>query len=269
MNRVDLARRFSDPAFVKSQYRDPSNLNARIRLHDRFSINKQGWFRWVFDQFDLPAQCAILELGCGDGRLWATNADRIPEGWQVYLSDLTPGMVRGAHAALGETGRSFRFAVIDAQSIPFADATFDTVVANHMLYHVPNLDRAVSELKRVLKPGGRLYASTVGRNHLAELCELVRRLGGSVEHWAASGTAAFSLENGSTQLLPWFKAAEVRRYPDALAVTDAPALMDYVFSDSESPATERARWTVWIQDELERCGGVIHITKDSGMWVAS
>ena len=86
--------RISDPAYVREQYRDASNLNSRIQLHARFSTNKYGWHRWVFDQLDLPLQCGILELGCGPGDLWLQNMHRLQEGWQLTLSDLLPGMVR-------------------------------------------------------------------------------------------------------------------------------------------------------------------------------
>jgi len=81
---------------VEDQYRDASNLNARIALHRRFSTNKAGWTRWVFDQLALPQECAILELGCGPADLWQQNAGCIPEGWHITLSDFSPGMVEKA-----------------------------------------------------------------------------------------------------------------------------------------------------------------------------
>ena len=65
---------------LTDQYRNASNLNARIQLHVRFSTNKYSWMRWVFDQLDLPPHCHILELGCGSGELWRKNMQRIPEG---------------------------------------------------------------------------------------------------------------------------------------------------------------------------------------------
>ena len=66
----------------------------------------------------------------------------------------------------------------DVQEPPFEDASFDVVVAAWMLYHVPDLDRAVAELARVLRPGGRLVATTNAADHLQEMLELAgaRRL---------------------------------------------------------------------------------------------
>ena len=79
--------------YLACQYRNASNLNARIDLHQRFSTNKYGWQRWIFDQLDLPLQCRILELGCGPGNLWLENLDRIPESWDIVLSDFSAGML--------------------------------------------------------------------------------------------------------------------------------------------------------------------------------
>ena len=84
----------TDQNYLKNdQYRDASNLNVRIALHQRFGTGKIGLHRWAFDQFDLPPDAHVLELGCGPGQLWAENLDRIPAGWQITLSDLSLGMV--------------------------------------------------------------------------------------------------------------------------------------------------------------------------------
>src|SRR5713226_344769 len=68
---------------LTKQYKNAANLNARIALHRRFSMNKYEFQRWVFDQFSIPAEGRILELGCGPGHLWRINADRIPEKWDI------------------------------------------------------------------------------------------------------------------------------------------------------------------------------------------
>ena len=164
--------RFTDQQYLKNdQYKDASNLDARVLLHQRFSTNQYGWFQWVFDTLlKLPGN-AILELGCGPGWLWKENASRIPTDWNITLSDLSPGMLDAAWRNLVVTGRTFQFKEIDAQSIPFEDETFDAVIANHMLYHVPDRSKAIAEIKRVLKPAGRLIATTVGENHMREMID--------------------------------------------------------------------------------------------------
>src|SRR5262245_37624761 len=83
----------TSPEYLRKQYKDSSNLNARIGLHARFSTNPLGFHRWVFDRLQLPMESYVLEVGCGPGALWASNGDRIPVGWDVILTDYSPGMV--------------------------------------------------------------------------------------------------------------------------------------------------------------------------------
>jgi len=257
--------RISDPAYVSKQYRDASNLNARIQLHARFSTNKCGWHRWAFDQLDLPPQCRILELGCGPGDLWLQNMHRLQEGWQLTLSDLLPGMVREAEGNLGHNQRQFTFLVINAQSIPFADQRFEIVIANHMLYHVPDRARALSEIQRALRPGGHFYATTVGRDHLRELAELVHRFDPSLACSDVYSVEDFTLESGSAQLSEWFSDVIVRRYEDMLVVTEIEPLVEYVASGRDVSDEWRAGFAEMAEQELASGDGAIHITKDSGI----
>jgi ubiquinone/menaquinone biosynthesis C-methylase UbiE len=255
---------------VTEQYGDASNLNARIALHQRFSTNHYGWQRWVYDQFELSAQSDILELGCGPADLWRENADRIPSGWHVTLSDFSPGMVSEAKANLCRLGRHFQFELIDAQSIPFGDRSFDAVIANHMLYHVPDKASALAEIRRVLKPGGRLYASTVGQTHMRELDALMVRFLPAMDPMFGASASSFLLENGEAQLTEWFSPVHTYRYEDALIVTEAEPLVAYALSSFAGIALKEdrlARFTRWVEDEIAR-HGAIHITKDSGLFEA-
>src|SRR5262249_38702667 len=82
--RRSLSSRFTESTWLKEeQYRDASNLRARIELHRRFDTNPEPWHRWVFDRLDFPAEADILEVGCGPAELWRQNLDRIPAGWRL------------------------------------------------------------------------------------------------------------------------------------------------------------------------------------------
>src|SRR5581483_3200584 len=206
---------YRDQAYLlQSQYKNATNFNARVELHNRFSVNPYGFHRWVFDHLQPGEQSALLELGCGPGGLWRSNRRRIPVGWQITLTDFSPGMLEEARRSLGED--RFTYRVADAQALPFADASFDAVIANHMLYHVPDLKCALGEIRRTLKPGGSLYATTFGRTHMRELDELVRK------HWPGSSwkgpgaTSPFVLENGQELLAPFFSQITLDLYEDAL-----------------------------------------------------
>jgi SAM-dependent methyltransferase len=262
---------------LSSQYKTAANLNARIRLHGLYSTNKYGWFRWLFHQLDLPEQARLLEVGCGPGTLWNENLTRVPHDWEVVLTDLSPGMVEEARGNL-EGAQGFNFQQADAMSLPFDDKSFDAVLAMYMLYYVPDRSKALAEMRRVLKPDGKLYVATLGRMHLYEIFELLDRFDPVAAARLPFGPATpdtqehrlgFVLETGGEELGRHFRQVELLRYEDALEVTEARPLVDYILSSSGSVFdTEQTQaLAAFIQAELD-ANGPIHIRKDSGLFVA-
>lgn len=253
---------------VAKQYQNSTNLSARIQLHSRFSTNPYGWLRWVFDQFDRPAQSRILELGCGNGMLWVENRDRIPPGWNLTLSDFSPGMLTDAQRNLTTVAHPFHFEIINAHAIPYPDAAFDAVIANHMLYYVEDKPQAFTEIKRVLKPGGKFYATTVGRTHMQESKALVNQFDPDHAARFSDDGLSFLLENGLEQIRPWFPNVTLRRYADGLVVTEVEPLVDYIMSAETLQVADRLTFTEFVEKEMAARGGVIHIRKDSGIFVS-
>lgn len=252
---------------MQSQYKDSGNLNARMTIHQRFSTNTYGWTNWMFDQLaDLPANANVLELGCGSGELWKECASRIPDGWVLTLTDLSDGMLDTAWRNLIVIKRGIKFEKVDAQSIPYADKTFDAVIANFMLYHVPDRQKALSEIQRVLKDDGVLFAATSGESHLRELYEWVFRASGGKQ---GKIPLQFTLENGKEQLQKLFPRVELSRYSDSLRVTDVDVIMAYLrsmmsveLSADEMQTLERELSAGIAKD------GAIHISKDAGLFKA-
>ena len=262
--------KFTDQEYLKTdQYKDSSNLDARVKIHQRFSTNPYGWFNWVFDTLlKLPADAKILELGCGPAHMWRECSSRIPAGWDITLSDLSSGMVDAAWRNLVVTGRNFKFKEIHAQSIPFEDETFDAVIANFMLYHVPDRPKAIAEIKRVLKPGGHLIAATVGDHHLQEMMEVLRKV--HISKTWESYANPFTLESGLEQLKPFFPNVTMSRYEDNLHVTESEPMMAYVRSSlraADLSEDEFAKVRVDLENDLKE-KGKIFITKDSGLFEA-
>lgn len=263
---------FSNPEHLrKIQYRNDSNLNARVELHKRFSINKGNWPQWVFKKLQLRQKAEVLELGCGPGYLWAENEDQHSADWQITLSDISSGMVSAAHQKLQEkTG--FRYLVCDAQNLPLPTGSFNAVIANHMLYHVPDVPRTIRETWRVLKPGGRLYATTNGKNHLKEIWD-----------WTAEALPSrpdsqqfydemlrFSLENGRQILGKKFASVERVLREDGLAIDEAQPLIDFIASSSFYKTFDEHEAKV-LSDYLGRkimADKVLRVTKNTGLFVA-
>ena len=232
-----------------AQYKTSDNLCARVNLFKRFATARVPWHVWVFDHMlgaDLPGEARIADVGGGPAWLWQQNAARIPAGWHVTHTDLSSGMVTEARANIVRPGSSFE--IVDAQQLPFADASLDALVANHMLYHVADRPRALREFVRVLKPGGRLFATTNGDNSEAEISALVeafnRMHGGVLAAWP---TMNFTLESGKPELEVYFKQVELYRYDQVLRVTEAEPLAAYIMSIQSPDATTRAKLVEYLR----------------------
>ncbi len=105
----------SDSArLLREQYKDGSNLSARIRLHQRFSTNRYGQMRWMLDRIRIAEDARVLELGCGTGILWRGSVE-VPRGWRVVLTDMSGGMLRETRDHLARLGHAFTYLQADAQ----------------------------------------------------------------------------------------------------------------------------------------------------------
>jgi len=263
--------RFTDQQYLRTdQYKDSSNLDARAEIHRRFSTNTYGWFNWFFDHLlKVPEGARILELGCGPAYLWKECSSRIPASWDITLSDLSSGMLDAAWRNLVVTGRAFKFEEIDAQSIPYDSETFDAVIANHMLYHVPDRQKAITEIRRVLKSDGHLFATTIGQNHLKEIADWIRRVNPGTDF--TSFGSPFTLENGLEQLKQFFLQVTLSRYQDSLQVTEVKPIIAFILSTSHAAELleeELAILESELGQELKEKRGIF-IRKDSGLFEAA
>lgn len=261
----------SDPDYLEHQYRTSANLDVRNALHARFSRNPQGWHRWVIAQLNLPPAGRILEVGCGSGNLWRENRDRLPARAQLILTDASAGMLAASRRLLTDLPARTGFARVNAGEIPFPAASFEVVIANHMLYHVPDLASTLGEIRRVLCPGGRLCASTNGATHMRELDDLAARFDPACRLGQTARNLNFNLENGAELLSRRFGQVELRRYVDGLEVSDASLLAAYIASclDHPLPLEQARRMEAWVQDEINRAGGAYKISKDTGLFIAA
>lgn len=251
----------TDARRLEEQYRTSENLQSRIEIH-RFGTAKENWYHWVLDRLDLPADARVLELGAGRGDLWSENAGRVPPRWRLTLTDLSPGMLEAARDA----GVEAELAVVDAHELPFEDESFDAVLANHMLYQLADLPKALGEIRRVLVAGGRFLATTVGAGHLSELRDLARRHAPGCE-WSESHLR-FGLETGADRLRGFFADVELHRYEDALEVTDADAVVAYIASTSGGKSADAIAIRLEVAAAIERAGSFA-IRKETGLFRAS
>ena len=222
--------KLTDRDEVKQEYADES----------RHDIRRAAFTDWLVGEnakdvaFDLVIERRprdVLEVGCGDGAF----AVRVQEhlGAQVTAVDISPRMV----ALAREQG--VRAGVGDVAALPFPDSSFDLVVANWMLYHAEDLDQALTEIARVLRPGGALIAATLGVENMKELWQLVRAPEDMSDY-------TFTRESGSAALEPHFKAVRQRDVDARIAFPDAGAVKGYV-----SVALSRDHLADRVPDDLD------------------
>ena len=140
----------NDAEAVKIQYSSSNGLNTRITFHDLYSTNKDGYGNWILSNYEIFEGAKVLELGCGTGSVWAGHDDLIARCDMLMLTDLSEGMLSVAREKIGER-KNVTYASVDIQDIPHEDNSFDVVIANSMLYHVPDIKKGIREVRRVLK----------------------------------------------------------------------------------------------------------------------
>jgi SAM-dependent methyltransferase len=214
--------KLNDPDLVRRQYQTEAGLAVRRDAIARFREGPDAVDAALLAAVAAPSPRRVLEVGCGMGQF----AERLLAEVDLDLVavDLSPRMVelareRGVDARVG-----------DAQRLAFRDAHFDCVVANWMLYHVDDLELALSEFVRVLVPGGRLVAATIGEGHMREVWELVG---------FRPPLRQFSRENGGETLERHFGKVERQDVDAVLVFPDVDSVHEYVESTFFSDAVPR------------------------------
>jgi SAM-dependent methyltransferase len=234
--------KLNDPELVRRQYETEAGLSTRREAQSRY-LQGENAFEVALEAVVNARPTRVLEVGCGMGQF----AERVARetAAEIVATDVSPRMVELTR----ERGLDARLA--DVQALPFDDCEFDCAVANWMLYHVHDLDRALGELHRVLRPGGKLVATTIGGEHMADVWRLV---GFDVP------MREFSRENGEERLAAHFARVERRDVDATIVFPDESALHRYVestcFADAvvrplppiEGAFRSRTRTTVFVAE---------------------
>jgi SAM-dependent methyltransferase len=199
----------SDPALVRREYATEAGLLGRSAAY-RYATGPDPRAIALAAVADAKPR-SVLDAGCGPGEF----AERMVRelGVEVTALDQSERMVELTRA------RGIDAVVGDVQALPFDSATFDCVVASWMLYHVPDVDRALREFARVLRARGRLVAVTNGKEHLRELYDLVG---------IPPEQSSFSAENGERLLRAVFAKVERRDAMGWIEFPDRAAAQSYV-----------------------------------------
>jgi SAM-dependent methyltransferase len=200
-----------DPEVVRRDYASESRLLARRSIYQTSEGPNALDVLWERIAEARPRR--VLEVGPGPGELSERMAAEL--GADVVAVDVSPRMVELAR------GRGIDARLGDVQELPFEDAGFDLVVAAWVLFHPADLDRALGEIDRVLRPGGRLIAATNSELHLQELWSLI-----GVERI----TYSFSAENAERALRAHFGNVSTYSVEGWVTFSDTTTARDYVSS---------------------------------------
>ena len=263
-----------DRTILREQaYADDTHLDVRYRTHELYTVDPVDFGQWTLDCLPWRGDERVLDVGCGPGDLLREMAHQ-HQDWDLLAGfDFSTGMV--TKAASSAIGLPVHFFVADAQAVPFPDRSFDVVMARHMLYHVPDIERAVAEAARVLRPGGHLMALTNSANNMPEYATLRRRAAARFPAMTQPRAyiARFSLENGPDYLKGHLERVETHILPGILRFPTAQPFVDY-FASSRAlamrPGHTDAEWQAvldFVRAEVETViarEGHFDVTKTTG-----
>ena len=257
-------KNMNNKSVVEQQYKNADKLNIRIALHEKYSTNKEPFGEWIVSNYDIKPGSKVLELGCGTGSMWKEHLHLLDNGSTAVLSDFSEGMLKEAKENLGEQP-NLEYQIINIQDIPYEDNLFDVVIANMMLYHVPDLKKGLSEVARVLKEEGTFYCATYGENGIIRyLEELLYEYGANNDM-----NKSFTLQNGAGKLSEYFGDVARLDREDGLAITNLDDLIEYIYSTMRMiNIADVDRDTLEKILRSKMVDGVIYIPKEYGMFVA-
>ena len=265
-----------DPAYLRYQYGTAEKLKVRIASHERYSERALDFRAWVLQRLDLAAGLTVLDVGCGSGVFHRALGQH---DVRVIACDRSPGMVQEVVAQAAQYRLPVGACQADAEALPVAAGSCDRVMANHMLYHVPDQERALRELRRVLKPGGRVIMATNAADHGKRFRDLHDEIAGELGYTPTGNAAGrFTLDD-----LPLvqrvFGAAERHVVRNAFVFPTAEAALAYYASglvdgiaERDAEGSHRGKllplMAARIEGIIER-EGVFRVPKDAGCFVAS
>jgi ubiquinone/menaquinone biosynthesis C-methylase UbiE len=250
----------NNPQFVAQQYKTDQHLQTRIRTHQLYSkgANLEDG---VDEVLKLEPTESLLDIGTGPGT-FPTRLRELGHLGRLVGMDFSSGMLEVASAKTS----TVEWIQGNAMELPFADSSFDVVTARHMLYHVPDMNKAILEAKRVLKPDGRFVAVTNDDGYMLEYWDAVFE--------ALKDDTAFASMTGSVLNRQYFSAhleeqiqevfhnTTFTRLESSLEFPDARPVLEYWDSIQPSYEITDEAWTRG-REELAK---VLETRFETGLW---
>jgi SAM-dependent methyltransferase len=271
----------TDQAHVVSQmYATEEPLAVRIRIHESYTQPKSDFHAWVLDHIPWRGDEKVLDIGCGSGAYIEPVCQRLPQGGRLLAGDLSWGMLRSVAAKSLPVRVSLLNA--DATQTPLPDGCCDVVLANHVLGHITQIEAAVAEIRRVLRPGGCLVAATNARDSMhvfiTEVAEACWALDHPTEFTPSPIRLRFTLENGWAVLRPSFPTVRQETFKSELVFFEAAPPVAYINSLRHIYAPQLPEGLAWetLIKQVERqirsqitAQGEYRVAKTTGVFIAT
>ena len=270
-----MAQHAADAAYLADQYSDSEKLRIRQETHALYSEQSGSFFEWMLEQIDAAPGQTLADVGCGHGAYHRPLAEM---GVRITAVDTSAGMVAEAQRLARRGGWSLCAIQGDAQALPLPAGHFDRVMANHMLYHVPDQKAALREVRRIARPGGRVVLATMAADAGLALHQLHAAAAAEVGLAALPNDGArFNLSHLALVRTVFPQARMVAR-EDAFLFPDVEAVLRYyatgIIDHVDDPPRDGSHRPQLMQAVAERVAailavdGVLRVPKTAGCFVA-
>lgn len=263
-NLINIIKITNMESRVREQYKSDKNLNIRSNLHS-YNINKIDFDKWCFDQIRFQKNSRILELGCGTGKLWLKNKDYIDKSLDITLSDFSKSMIKVAQRNLKNLEYKFKYQEINAENIPYEDESFNIIIAQHMLYFVPDIEQAIREVQRILKSNGVFYVTANSCESMMELNKLSEKFAPNLGLDSNGYSDRFDLEHGKLLLEKYFAKVDVEVLNGRIIVNNSEPVVSYKASTIQGSSIligeKKKEFANYLEDYIKKNGSISITTK--------
>jgi ubiquinone/menaquinone biosynthesis C-methylase UbiE len=241
-------------------YASQDRLIIRSRTHDIYSYPKINFPEWVISYIPWQGDERVLDIGCGAGLYFDPVRIRLDKNGYLIAADLSYGMLKD----LKSSKQSNMIPLLNANAtrIPFVSNSFDVVLANHMLYYVQDIRKAVRNIRRILRPRGYFIAATNSRHSMnrfqLEITESLSVLGYKNRLPTQKTQKHFTLESGADIIRPFFPNVQIKQIKNALIFPNTDPVLAYINSLQPSCEPLLPPYLSW-EDLLDQIG--IQISK--------
>jgi SAM-dependent methyltransferase len=248
--------RYTSAERLAEQYSDSRRLRIRQETHQRYGESPVGFLEWATELMDIRPGMTVVDVGCGRGIYHPLFRKR---GAKIIGVDRSIGMAK-------EIKDGCLSIVGDAQALPFSDAICDRAACNHVLYHVPDQRLAMRELRRIVRPGGRVVIATNGARNNERMYEVARLAASELGRpQAFPRSSPFRLEDVD-RVRQIFPNVRVEIFHNAFLFPEAEPALRYWRSMRDDQVLEAAMRT--RIDEIVRTEGLFRVPLVAGCFVA-